>query len=332
MRSKRVGVALLAGVMVFGVGCSTQAAVDEVGLHFSGGPIEGRKFQRVINPGSGSTILGIADDVFWLPVGQRNYIVSKKAREGDRATPDYIRVPTRGGVMMDFEISVYFKLNTSTDDIKDFKGGTLRKFYEEICRKYKCDTDDGWDQMLNDNFRKVIETSMRQKVFNFGVEELYANIEGGESGKADAIQKIQDEIAGALKDNINTSLGGNYFCGPTFNRDKSNECPGFQFIINSATPADENVINSFEAQRIAANEVITAENRARSREAEARGTAAVKKAEAQGIVDAQNALRDLSPAFLKLQEIEAMKACATSGKTICIFGGGSGLNLNLPAG
>lgn len=323
--------ALLA-VLLLSSGCSTQAAVDEVGLHFSGGPIEGRKFQRIINPGSGSTILGIADDVFWLPVGQRNYIVSKKAQDGDRPVPDFIRVPTKGGVMMDFEISVYFKLNTSTNDIKDFKGGTLRKFYEEICRKYKCDTEDGWDKMLNDNFRKIIETSMRQKVFNFGVEELYANADSGASGTGDAIQKIQEEIAQALKDNVNSSLGGNYFCGPTFERE-GDECPAFQFIINSATPADENVINSFEAQRIAANEVITAENKAKSREAEARGTAAVKKAEAQGIVDAQNALRDLSPQFLKLQEIEAMKACATSGKTICIFGGsGQGINLNLPAG
>jgi regulator of protease activity HflC (stomatin/prohibitin superfamily) len=311
--------------------------VDEVGLYYSGGPIEGRKFQRVINPGSGSTILGIADDVFWLPAGQRNYIVSKDVNESDKKKADFIRVPTKGGILMDFEISVYFRLNTATDDLKDDprfkKGGTLRKFWENIGKKYGADTEDGWDKMLNDNFRKIIETSMRQKAFNFTVDELYANAEGQASGNEDAIQKIQNEIASALKDNVNSSLGGNYFCGPTFNRDKPGDCPPFQFIINSAEPADGNVISSFSAQRVAANEVITAQNRAKAREEEAKGTAAVKKAEAQGIVDAQNALKDnLSSQFLRLQEIEAMKACATSGKTICIFGGGSGVNLNLPAG
>lgn len=332
---KRLGL-LAVALAIFSTGCSQQAPIDEIGLYYSGGPLEGRKFQRVINPGSGSSILGIFDTMSWLPAGQRNYIVSKEAEEGDRKTVDFIRVPAKGGVLVDFEISVYFKLNTHVDDLpndeKYKKGGTLRKFWESIGKKYSADTEDGWDKMLNDNFRKVIETSMRQKVFNFTVDELYANQEGEASGKEDAIQKIQNEIAAALKDNINTSLGGEYFCGPTFDRDRK-ECPGFQFIINSAEPADEGVRTSFAAQRVAANEVITAQNRAKAREAEAQGTAAVKRAEAQGILDAQNALRgNLSPEYLKLQEIEAQKACAVSGKTICIFGGGSGVNLNLPAG
>ena len=320
----RLGLVAASLVMVtLSGGCSQQAPVDEVGLYYSGGMIEGRKFQRVINPGSGSTILGWADEVKWLPAGQRNYIVSKQADEGDRRTSDFIRVPSKGGVLMDFEVSVYFKLNTAVDDIEGYKGGTLRKFWESIGKKYNADSEDGWDEMLNDNFRKIIETSMRQKVFNFTVDELYANLEGEASGKEDAINKIQNEIAAALKDNINTTLGGAYFCGPTFDREKPRECPGFQFIINSAQPADESVVNSFEAQRVAANQIITAENQARAKEAEARGTAA-----------AQNALRgNLSPEYLRLREIEAQMECARNGK-ICLFGdnsGGAGINLNLPA-
>lgn len=329
---KRAGlVALLIGLMLTGSGCSRQAPVDEIGLYYSGGPIEGRKFQKIIQPGSGSTIMGIADDVFWLPAGQRNYIVSKDVNEGDKKKVDFIRVPARGGVLMDFEISVFFKLNTATDDIKDFKGGTLRKFWENIGKKYGADSEGGWDKMLNDNLRKVIETSMRQLVFTYTVDELYANSEGEASGKADAIQKIQDEIAARLKDNINVALGGTYFCGPTFDRSKPGDCPAFQFIINSAEPVDGAVRESFAQQRVSANGVITAENQARARKAEADGTAAVKAAEAKGIVEAQAALRgNLTPEFLRLQEIEALKACATRQGCTLIIGSGGGVTPTLP--
>lgn len=312
MRISRLLLLTLGLILILGTGCSRQAPVDEIGLYYSGGPIEGRKFQKVINPGSGSTVMGIADDVFWLPYGQRNYIVSKDVNEGDKKKADFIRVPARGGVLMDFEISVFFKLNTATDDIKDFKGGTLRKFWENIGKKYNANEEAGWDLMLNDNLRKVIETSMRQLVFTYTVDELYANQEGDASGKVDAIQKIQDEIAARLKDNINVALGGTYFCGPTFDRNKPGDCPPFQFIINSAEPVDGAIRDSFSAQRVAANGVITAQNQAQAQKAQAEGTAA-----------AQNALKgNLSPEYLELQRIEALKSCASNPACTLIIGGG----------
>lgn len=311
MRPRR-WIALLLAPLAFASGCAQQAPVDQIGLYYSGGPIEGRKFQRVITPGSGSTILGIADDVFWLPYGQRNYIVSKDVDEGDKRKADFIRVPARGGVLIDFEISVFFKLNTSTEDIKGFKGGTLRKFWENLGKKYNANTDGGWDTMLNDNLRKVIETSMRQLVFTYTVDELYANQEGSESGQADAIQKIQDEIAARLKDNINVALGGTYFCGPTFDRSEP-DCPPFQFIINSAEPTDQGIKDSFSAQRVAANGIITAQNQAQAQKAQAEGTAA-----------AQNALKgNLSQEYLELQRIEALRSCATNPNCTLIIGGGA---------
>lgn len=308
---KRLVIFGAVALMLAGTGCASSAPVDEVGLYYTGGPVQGRHFKKVILPGSGATFLGFADDVKWLPAGQRNYIVSKKVEEGEKKTVDFIRVPAKGGVNMDFEVSVYFKLNTHADDINGYKGGTLRAFWESIGKKYGADSEKGWDQMLNDNFRKIIEASMRQKVFTYTVDELYANSEGAASGKEDAILKIQNEIAAQLKENVNTTLGGEFFCGPTFDRTKA-ECPSFQFIINSAEPADAQVRDSFSRQRVAANEVITAQNQAQAKKAEAEGTAA-----------AQNALRgNLSPEYLELQRIEAQKACAQSDKCTLIFGGG----------
>jgi hypothetical protein len=133
--------------------CTSSAPVDQIGLYYTGGPIQGQHFKRIIEPGSGAQLRGMFDTVIRLPAGQRNYIVSQVVGEGDRDVADAIIVPARGGIDMTFEISAYFKLNTHTDDISGYKGGTLRRFYEQICRKYSCETSDGWDDMLNDNFR-----------------------------------------------------------------------------------------------------------------------------------------------------------------------------------
>lgn len=316
---------VLLGSGCTGPGTTPTVPVDEVGLYYKDGPLEGPHFKRVLSPGSGTHFRGVFDRVVKLPAGQRNYIVSGKEGEGDRQGKDIIVAPARGGVNMDFEVAVYFRLNTATDDIPKQSGGTLRQFWESIGKKYDADTDGGWDNMLNDNFRKIIETSMRQNVFKFTVDELFANSEGEASGKDDAIKKIQDEIAGALRDNINNTLGGRFFCGPTVPPGvvvDDPACPPFRFIINSAVPSNGDVVKSFAAQRVAANEVITAEQRALA-----------KKAEADGIAAAQNALRNnLTPEYLRLQEIEAQKACAAnqSGKCDMTFISGGGVVPTLP--
>ena len=311
---------LLATAVV--AGCSETAAVDRVGLYYTGGPIQGQHFEKVVNPGSGATWMGISDTLKWLLAGQRNYIVSKKVDEGDRKAADFLRVPAKGGVPFDFEVAVYFKLNTHTEDIQGFQGGTLRRFYEQICKKYKCEEEDGWDEMLNDNFRKIIETAVRTRVFNYTVEELYANAEGAASGKADAILTIQDDIAKQPKASINTTLGGEFFCGPTFDRGRP-QCPDFQFIITSgAEPADQSVRDSFAAQRVAANGEVTARNQAAADVARANGTRAQ-----------QDALRgQITPEYLDLQRIEAMRECARNPNCTLVITQGQNGGVNVNAG
>lgn len=306
-------IAVVVVIALTGTGCSQATGkVDKVGLHYDAGPIEGTKFNKVILNGSGMKILGISDTVHWLPINQRTYIVSKKADEGDRAGSDSITAPAKGGVPFEFEISTYFKLNTATNDIKGFKGGTARKFYEQICVKYHCDTSDkNWDKMLNNSFRKIIETSMRQKVFNYTPDELYANAEGEASGKSDAILKIQAEIAASIKDNVNKVLGGQYFCGPTFDRNHSNICPDFEFIINSAEPPAE--VKASYTNRFNAN------NNAQAKIIEAEGT---KKASEAGQV-AYN-----SPGYIEYLRVQAMRACADNPKcTLVITSGGTNINV-----
>src|SRR5688572_12866910 len=111
-RISLIGVVLV--LALGGTACTAPAPVDQVGLYYNGGPIEGNSFERVVLPGSGTVVLGPSDRIKWLPAGQRNYIVSKNSEEGDRRGADFIEVPAKGGVAVQFEVSVYFKLNTST--------------------------------------------------------------------------------------------------------------------------------------------------------------------------------------------------------------------------
>lgn len=314
---QRVTFLLLACVAMVGLGgCTSQAEVDKVGLHYTGGPIQGKHFSELINPGSGVQFVGIFDTVAWLPAGQRNYIVSSNKGDGDREdVADQIVVPAKGGVSMAFELSVYFKLNTRSD--------VIRTFYEQICKKYHCTEDSGWRRMLNDNLRKIIETSMNERIRQYDVGVLYAN-NAGDQGQTsnDVLLAVQRDVAHTLRDRVNSVLGGPFFCGPTFDRTKP-DCPDFEFIINSAVPADPATVGSFEAIRRSQNDVETAKNNALRLQEEAKGEAAK-----------QNALKaagELTPNQIAYLNAQANLACANNKDGHCVLIAGAGANVNVNA-
>jgi hypothetical protein len=289
--------------------------VDMVGLHYSGGPIEGARFQEVIPPGSGARFLGLSDDLVLLPNTQRDYTAS--TAEGADGGP--ILAPAQGGVEMQFDVAAYFTLNTGDD--------VVRQFYERVCVKFHCTEDAGWDEMLRVAFRGPIEQAVQQSIRDYTVDELYAGVtsvaEDGEEATA-VLQQVQDEIAADLRDNINAVLGGAYFCGPTFNRAEPDVCPDFQFQITSATPTSESVRNSFSENAASAQAVITAQNQADA-----------DVAEAEGQRRAQEALQGLytDPDYVAYLQALAMQACAANSNcTLVITDGGTGVNVNTDGG
>lgn len=50
----------VAGLAVTLVGCGSTTA-DTVGLHYTGGPIEGERYESLIEPGSGQKFIGFGD-------------------------------------------------------------------------------------------------------------------------------------------------------------------------------------------------------------------------------------------------------------------------------
>jgi hypothetical protein len=144
--------------------------VDKIALHYTGGPIEGQHFERVVAPGTNARFYGLLEHLYELPATQRNYIMSKNPGEGDRRRPEFVGAPTRDNVITEWESATYFKLNTH--------GPVARRFFEQICLKYGC-TDlspgGGWDSMLADTFRQQIVAAIQSEARRYSAEDIYSN-------------------------------------------------------------------------------------------------------------------------------------------------------------
>jgi hypothetical protein len=327
MRGRRAVVAGVTAVIVAMIGMVflvmfiagwRSVPVDRIGLHYTGGPIEGQEFVEVIEPGSGARFMGLLDSLVLLPVTQRDYTAS--SAEGADGPP--IVAPARGGVEMQFDVAAYFTLNTSDD--------VVRRFYERVCIKFDCDDEDGWDEMLRVNFRGPIEQAIQQSIREFTVDELYAGVGSvDESDDDDAeatavLEQVQNTLAADLKENINNVLGGAYFCGPTFERSQPDECPDFQFQITSAVPTSSAVRDAFAENAASQRQVVTAQNRADAAAAEADGQRRAQEALA-GIFQV--------PGYVAYLEALAMQACADNPNCTLVFTpDGTDVNVNTGAG
>jgi regulator of protease activity HflC (stomatin/prohibitin superfamily) len=296
-------VALFLGISLVSAaaGSFRKTPADKIAISYGGGPFEGNKFQRVVNPSSGLTFNGLFDHWYEYPVTQRNYIVSMHADEGDRGVEDSITASTSDKVQVKYEVAVYFKLNTNK----------LQHFHETIGLKYNAWTESGWNQMLNDSFRQQLESALQLESRRHDAESLL--------GDPDAVNAVGAGVATQLKDRIEKVLGDDYFCGPTFVRGQKS-CPNFTVVLKRPS-FSQAVLDAFEANRISKSKVITAQNEADAKEAEARGVARQRQALDQGGA--------LSQSFIDYTRAQAELACAQRDNcTMVVTPGNTNVNVN----
>lgn len=263
--------------------------VDKVVLHYTGGPIEGEHFERVVNPGSGTRFYGLLDHIYDLPATQRNYIMSKHPDEGDTRRAEYVGAPSADKVVTEWESATYFKLNT--------RPAVVRRFFEQICLKYRC-TDlspgGGWDHMLADTFRQQIVAAIQEQARRYRSEDIYAN--------PDTLLAMQGDIGATLKRRVNDALGGEFFCGPTF-RPEASDCPEFSFVIKELS-LPTNVRDQYNANRASALAVEEAK-------ADAQSQAALRAAP------------ELTPGQLAYIRAQAELECARRPDCVLVVGNGT---------
>jgi hypothetical protein len=287
-----IGVAVLIATLVWVVlflqGWKS-VPVDKVALHYTGGPIQGQHFEKVVGPGSRPRFFGLLERVYELPATQRNYIMSKLPDQGDTGRAEYVGAPAADKVVTEWESATYFRLNTRPE--------VIRRFFEQICLKYHC-TDlspgGGWDDMLADTFRQQIVAAIQDEARRHTSEAIYAD--------ADTLLAMQASIGSTLKERVSRVLGGEFFCGPEF-RPESTDCPEFAFVIKEITlPA--NVKDQYNANRAA----LLAVERAK---ADAQSQAALRSAP------------ELTPGQLSYIRAQAELECARRPQCVLVAGNGA---------
>jgi regulator of protease activity HflC (stomatin/prohibitin superfamily) len=228
---------------------------DKFGISYGDGPIEGVHFQRIVKPGSGLFFNGFFDKLYLYPADQRNYIVSKAKNQGSTTGSDSITAPSRDRVPVEYQVAVYFKLDSDR----------LRDFHEQLGLKYSAYTSSGWDRLIQDTFRQQIENALQAETRRYDVADIYAN--------AELLAQIQGEVQKSLKGRLTNALGEDYFCGPKFH--PGGKCSEPIFVIKKAdVPKD--VVKAFQDNRTSEVQVLTKQNEIQQREAEAQAIAALK--------------------------------------------------------
>jgi regulator of protease activity HflC (stomatin/prohibitin superfamily) len=151
----------------------------------------------------------------------------------------------------------------------------------------------------------VLQAVARDAARQYSADDLVANANNAQTN-------TQEEIGKQFAATLSRTAGGPYFCGPSFDRAKS-ECPAIQVSIVQVEYADPGI-------QAARNEKQKALEEAAAQLARAQGQAAAAVAEAKGKADAAKELAKLysTPGWLELQKqiqqaqalVEACKAAA----------------------
>lgn len=309
--------ALLAATVALGACAGTSAT--EIGLKYGDGPIEGEHFEKIIEPGSGQQFVW-NDKIVTLPTTQRDYTFCADVRQDSNdagCDAPAIRVTALGGAELAFSGGLTFELATGNPD-------TVKAFYEDVCRKFDCDDEgDGWAEMLRVNMRNPIEDALQEAVRGYSVDALYAGVPGegenlDEEEALSTLTQVTNDIKKSLRETINAYTGGEFFCGPAYERSDPDTCPDFEFVITEVTPTNEEVVKAFNSNVASRQAVIDARNRAEA-----------ERVAAEGVRDAQAALDGIytDAAYIEYQRALAMLECAKNPNCTLIFGNEAGVNV-----
>jgi hypothetical protein len=213
---KRLRYAALCLLLVaVGVAC-TSKKVDEshVGVRYTDGPIDGKKFEKVVQPGGTEWVYN--DHVYMLPTRQVTYIAAGDGAAPGQDGPQAV-LTAEGGEILNVDLTVFFFLNTRAD--------VLKQFFNQTCKKYSCwdgvdqseKTDDGWDHMLRDTFGNPMVTVTNEIGLKYNADQLRYNPEVQE--------KFGHEFASKFVDTLKDQVGrDDFFCGPGYTRNQEG-CP-----------------------------------------------------------------------------------------------------------
>jgi len=251
-----VGVFLFISFIVILVGASlNRVSANEWGCLYGGGLYESHGLKETIAPGK-SGGMTIFDTMKTVPSDDRFYFIDTDPNTADiGATP--IIVPAQGTsdesqgiVNVSVEVQVRFVINENACQLYTSKLKRLEPLnFDTPSGK----SPGGWGSFLNTQLNQALIKASRPLVAPYNYIQLYSNSQIQVDGKNTLVYDFMEtEYAQKLTDELNTTLGGTFFCGPTYRYDGhvdgdfDNGCPPIEVTVKRVAPTDPQLITNLE--------------------------------------------------------------------------------------
>jgi regulator of protease activity HflC (stomatin/prohibitin superfamily) len=238
MRSARVAaVATIAALTATSAVLLSGARVQRqdsghVGVVRNGGPLDNRAIRQILQPGQKITWTGLFSQTAHEYPASRVvlfYTITSDARRGERREVDVVNVPTRDGVQIGLEGTVFFKFVGETDSALlrrfDMTFGTRRfRVAGGNDMLYPWNGDEGFGAALDATFRPILDNDLRSEVGRFACAELVASctlvrrvaekspVSTTDRSRANLnIAAVEERLSVSLGRDLAETLGGDYF-------------------------------------------------------------------------------------------------------------------------
>lgn len=316
--NRKAGAVILAFAVLFGASaCAEITEPDSIGLYYNEGSTDGYTFDHCMEPGK-------ADDAMWnnsivyLPISLRTFVVDDA--EGSDLTELLVAsTQPQPGQPSGVEVEVSTKTNFYLNTFCDKDGGVVKVFWEKMGRRHKANTPEGWRSMLLKELVPIEKAIIKDEMRKYPADSLVANVLVEGSTTMTMRAQAQVNIAERLAAEFNRVAGGNFFCGPSFDRTKP-ACPPLELLVIDVDYKDKNI-------KAARNNKQVAVEQAAADLAKAEGAAKALEAEAKGKASAARELAKLyaTPGWVDLQKqiIQAqalIDACKAAKECVLVAG------------
>jgi hypothetical protein len=207
---------------------SRSVSVGQVALRFGGGALDRNNGQYKGVYGPGRHNMGLWDNVYPYPDTVRNFIFAG----GEDADAKPVPCTTKStdpsipaGPRVDMTGQFLFHLDT---------GPVLNDFHRRYGVRYRAwegfdnpSHNDGWAHMLNETFRPAAETVITAACRHYTVDDL--------SDQA-KINQLEAGVGQTVIETLRSRMGGQFFCGPDFDRTRPQVCSGIRFQMKPVLP------------------------------------------------------------------------------------------------
>jgi hypothetical protein len=233
-RFKRIVVLGLVGALLAGTAaaCSEIAEPDKVGLWYASGNSDGNHFDHCVAPGHTDDVAW-NDYVKWVPDNVRTWNIATEGGDSNQALRVTAKPET--GQQSGLEVLVWtqttLKLNTACGDNERDGNSPLVNWWENLGKRYEADTDAGWRNMLLNTVVPALEKA-KNVLREYTADEL---VQGTVWSEAEA------RFSATFSTELTRLSGGEYFCGPSFNRADPDNCPSVAVSIKDVDYADPGI-------------------------------------------------------------------------------------------